>query len=547
MIEDGNSKDITREQVATIHTADLNGKPRICIFSAFNEAYKPLADIARPNWREYAERHNYAVRFYPQGYHLDASHSESFGDKNRFNWYYDIKGHAEIVVHLDIDSLFVNMDVAIEDFLSPPTMMGHPTPWLRARFLWTYAEGGPMSGLWIARTDEVTEKHLRYAYEYAASENNVRHGSIEPNGISDQDAMTRLMHVPPFSDTFGNCVPAERVGFCYPDSPQQNPWIVTCRGGSLTDKLSIMQGQPLPFDWKSIPEVIQVRSPAQEAFDAGQINSEQLARAEYEASQRPDNGHSVPAYNPRFAFDPNWAGPPELKPRVYRTQSEKDTWYAIAVENEYRLVELRPDDTVIDIGMHIGSFSFLAYMKGSRSIYSYEIDPWHVEGAGINIADMREGIAMHHCAVVRGDEKRAAEYHYDGAWHGFGLHGPVVESKSLDQIINEVCTPEESVRFLKIDIEGGEYPTLYTCRQMDRIDEIAGEWHTMLPGPPELADLPYETNENGLRRFLEVCGYDVEIVRNTATNGGFFAKRRVALHRGNRYANAKFGTVVKLS
>src|ERR1700726_3848567 len=85
--------------------------PQVCIFTTFNDKYAPLADIARPNWRAYAERHGYGLRFYPQGYHEDPSRPETYGDKGRFECYYDLRGHVDIVVYLDIDSLFMNMDV----------------------------------------------------------------------------------------------------------------------------------------------------------------------------------------------------------------------------------------------------------------------------------------------------------------------------------------------------------------------------------------------------------------------------------------------------
>lgn len=508
MIEDGNSTEITRDHVAMIDTAKLGDNPRVCIFAAFNEAYQSLADIARPNWKAYAERHNYAVRFYPRGFHTDPSHHESYGDKNRFNWYFDLCGHADIVVYLDIDSLFVNMDTRIEDQLV-------------GRFTWTYANGGPMSGLMIARTDDVTERHLRFAYNLAAAENNVRHGEIEPNGISDQDAMTRLMHVPPFSQTFGNCVPAESVGFCYPEQFENNPFIITCRGGSFEEKLATMQQIALA---KSVGTFIGI---------------EGLPTL---ATPTADNSHAIPAYNPKFAFDRNWVGPPELKPRVYRTQSEKDTVYAVLVENEYRAPAFAPDDVIVDIGAHIGSFSWRAYLNGSRTIYAFEIDPWHMEAANINLAEMRDGVQLYHMAVVRGDELRAAEYHYDGAWNSFGLHGTVVRSTSLDEIIERAVDP---IRFLKIDCEGGEYPILYTCTAMDRIQEIAGEWHRVDPSAPELQGLPYETNEVGLQRFLESCGFDVEVTHGGEGNGGFFAKRPAGVNLKVRHLN--FGTVVKLS
>lgn len=500
MIEDVNSKEITRDQVTKINTTILGDSPRVCIFAAFNEAYQPLADIARPNWEAYALKHNYALRFYPRGFHLDPEHPESYGDKNRFNWYYDLKGLCEIVVYLDIDSLFVNMDVRVEDQFGP----------YGPNFLWTFAEGGPMSGLWIANTKDRTEKHLRYAYEMAARENNVRNGVIEPNGISDQDAMTRLMRVPPFAETFQYCIEAESAGFCYPDTENPNPWIVTCRGGSIEEKLAVMREVSAKI--QSAPMTV-----------AHPENLSPVTFALQEERRAPED-HPIAAYNPKFEFDRNWVGPAEMKPRVYRTQSEKDTFYAVAVENEYRLPTLRAEDTIIDIGAHIGSFSFLAYKNGSRSVYAYEIDPWHLEAATVNLGDMQDGVALHHGAVVRGDDKRAPQYHYNGAWNSFGIVGTDVPSKSLDEIINEVCAPGEPVRFLKIDCEGGEYPILYTCQQIERIQEIAGEYHCIDAGAPETEGLPYPLNDAGLGHFLQDHGFEVELVSHGST-GNFFARR----------------------
>lgn len=507
MIEDGTSQEITRAQIVTIETAKLNGAPRVCIFAAYNDAYAPLADLVAENWATYARKHNYALRFYPKGFHLDPEHPKSYGDKNRFHWFYDLRGHADIVVYLDIDSIFVDMEQKIEPKLGDE------------RFLWTYSDGGPMSGLMIARTDERTEKHLRYAYEFASSQNNVRHGIIEPNGISDQDAMTRLMHRPPFSSTFENCVAAGSIGLHFPDKMPSNPWIVTCRGGDIQDK------------WLTMNTLM-----------AKTKQSQGAEQFELQEARRGPEDHPIAAYNPKFSFDRNWVGPPELKPRVYRTQSEKDTWYAVGVENEYRLGALKDTDVVIDIGAHIGSFSHLAYRNGSRSVYAYEIDPWHLEAAQANLAGLEDGAGVEHSAVVRGDDKRAAQYHYSGAWNSFGVIGDEVPSRSLDEIINAVCEPGESVRFLKIDCEGGEYPILYTCTQMNRIQEIAGEFHCIDASAPEVRDLPYSLDMDGLGKFLTAHGFEVEVISHGST-GNFFAKRpnAVAFGVGSEHATLRAG------
>ena len=223
---------------------------RVCVFGIYNEKYDRLAEVAEPNWDAYCRRHGYAFRLYPGGYHEDPTKPETFGDKSKFSYFYDMWALFDIIAFVDIDSLFVDMDRTIEAELGFAYLNLHKQSsggWadvaeasLRARFIWTYGPGGPMSGLMIARTDDLTERHLRYAYEYAAVNNNVRHGKIEPNGISDQDAMKALMHVPPFSQTLGNCVEAESIGFCFPDTKNPRPWIVSAKGGDLENKIAAL-------------------------------------------------------------------------------------------------------------------------------------------------------------------------------------------------------------------------------------------------------------------------------------------------------------------
>lgn len=229
IIGSGKAKDddgFCRETAATMQPQP--GRPRIVVFSTWNSDYSCLADIARPNWVAYCKRHGYGLRFYPGEFHLNPKELATYGDKGKFRLYYDLRGHADYVMWLDIDSLFMNHDIKIED------RMGQ-------RFVWTYDDSGPLSGLWIAGTDAVTEKHLRYAYEKAAIENNVRHGVIETNGISDQDAMRSLMAIPPFEMTFANCQPAMTFGHCFPENYYDGAWIITFPGRPLNERIALMQ------------------------------------------------------------------------------------------------------------------------------------------------------------------------------------------------------------------------------------------------------------------------------------------------------------------
>lgn len=210
---------------------------------------------------------------------------------------------------------------------------------------------------------------------------------------------------------------------------------------------------------------------------------------------------------------------------------------SIAVENEYKLGPLVASDVVIDIGAHIGAFSHLARRMGSKNIYAFEIDPWHTEAALMNL---REGLVrrktergeeadinLMHVAVVRGDEHRANQYYYNGAWNAFGVVGTPVQSISLDEIL----APHESVRLVKIDCEGGEWPILYTCTNLAKVQEIVGEYHTDerlgQTDSSELQNLPYPIDKRALMSFLYGQGFQVHIEPTGENIGLFWAKRQV--------------------
>lgn len=146
-------------------------------------------------------------------------------------------------------------------------------------------------------------------------------------------------------------------------------------------------------------------------------------------------------------FDTNWAGPLDMRPRCYRSQHEKDTWMSVCVQDEYQSPRFKPDELVVDIGSHMGSFAMRAWINGSRRIHCWEPDEIRWPAWEINLAG---------CYGI--------ELHRENAW-------------PLDRIIDTFGP----VRFLKIDCEGCEWPLFYKAKQLRSIREISGEFHENNP------------------------------------------------------------------
>jgi len=174
------------------------------------------------------------------------------------------------------------------------------------------------------------------------------------------------------------------------------------------------------------------------------------------------------------------------------------------IENEYGVVDLKQDDTVLDIGGHIGSFARLCWNKGSRNIHGYEADNTNFL---YYQANAKEGITVSKKAVWRSDDDTKTVLFdtniVDGNT-GMGVisdKGVEVECIKLDDILAQ----HEKVRLLKIDVEGSEYPILYTSKQLNKVEVIVGEFHEMVD--KDIND--YTFDREGLTKFLEDNDFEV--------------------------------------
>lgn len=206
--------------------------------------------------------------------------------------------------------------------------------------------------------------------------------------------------------------------------------------------------------------------------------------------------------------------------------------------NEYHLPDhFRPTDVIFDIGMHIGSFSHACLNRGAGQLYGFEPLKENFELACRNLNRFAGQIHLHNKAVWRSDRvgerlrfnPSTDETNTGGGTVAFGLGELEMETVSLDEMLDEV----PSVRLLKIDCEGSEYPILFTSTLLHKVQAICGEFHeiggTYHPGeiPPVSRLDGYEQYTIAeLKTFLEKQGFKVEWERDGQIGfGKFWATR----------------------
>jgi FkbM family methyltransferase len=214
-------------------------------------------------------------------------------------------------------------------------------------------------------------------------------------------------------------------------------------------------------------------------------------------------------------------------------------FHYILANDEYHLPDaFGPDDVVIDIGVHIGSFCYKALQRGANHLYGFEAEPSNYQCAARNLRAFGDRVRVQHKAVWRSDRPVEALYFTsseDKANTGGGNvvwadSGPAIPAVALDDVIREVTkNGKKRVRLLKIDCEGSEFTILMTSRMLHLVDEIAGEFHEF-QGEYDNNPIPERAKVGGLERFtiaelteaLQKEGFRVTSERHPNTNLGLF-------------------------
>lgn len=161
----------------------------------------------------------------------------------------------------------------------------------------------------------------------------------------------------------------------------------------------------------------------------------------------------------------------------------------VLVRNEYRLPEaFHPEDVIVDIGAHIGSFARACLARGAREVHSYEPHPENYQHLLRNVARYAYRRAKPFDRAVTPGDRGMVALKLDATntgghsvvyGEGEGTYVPATPIRTvLERARN--AAPNGRIRLLKLDCEGSEYDLLYGMQSgdFDTIDEITGEIHS---------------------------------------------------------------------
>ncbi len=230
--------------------------------------------------------------------------------------------------------------------------------------------------------------------------------------------------------------------------------------------------------------------------------------------------------------------PPHFRPGTL----DANIWADVNRHNEYRLPDVfAPADLILDVGAHIGSFSFACLRRGAGAVVAYEPDPDNYPLACLNLARFGPRARVVRAAAWRSDVPagrvqlfRSLDPANTGGGGVVGTGEGTADAVPFDEAVADALarTGAARVRLLKLDCEGSEYPILLTSRSLHLIDAVCGEYHESGWPAPEHARVGGHDryDRHTLRRCLEGHGFRVETRQHTPNPevGLFFATRPAA-------------------
>lgn len=215
---------------------------------------------------------------------------------------------------------------------------------------------------------------------------------------------------------------------------------------------------------------------------------------------------------------------PSIEFQVREGTQDKTVFEEVFTKNQYALPDSLPEHSlIIDIGANVGAFALACLARGAGTVVCFEPCPDNFAQLKKNTLQFLN-VAAFHAAVWRSDRAEKLSFVSPGKHTACGgcvpsitrpLGAVEVTSMGLDELLWH-CTDggQRRVSLLKIDAEGSEYSILYTCKHLDKVDEIIGETHqypAAWPGDRFLVG-DYGENEacaSGMKKYLESQGFTV--------------------------------------
>jgi FkbM family methyltransferase len=223
---------------------------------------------------------------------------------------------------------------------------------------------------------------------------------------------------------------------------------------------------------------------------------------------------------------------------------DRRVFRSVAIDNEYELPpRFAPHDVILDVGGHVGSFSYAVLKRGAGVVYACEPDADNFRLLRHNLRPYRDRVHLFPHAVWRSDQAVARLYFHNhqgdprNTGAGSVAGGPTARQVSVlpfDDLVDRATEGgARRVRLLKLDCEGAEWPILLTSRSLHRIDAVCGEYHLRaLAGPYAVAGCP-EFTPAVLERHLAQQGFRARTrpAPKAPHVGLFFAERGEAQAR----------------
>jgi len=176
-----------------------------------------------------------------------------------------------------------------------------------------------------------------------------------------------------------------------------------------------------------------------------------------------------------------------LDERIYRSVVEG---------NEYCLPDrFEETDVVIDCGLHIGCFSYACIRRGAKKIIAFEPMVETIYFAKRNLRKYYKIIQFNtkaiwykNCNITLFIDQCLTNSAGNTVIYGGGQRD--IEAVSLDSVLERF----EKIKFLKMDIEGAEFPVLMRSELLSKIQTLAVEFH-IIDNKRNLADLDFSKED----------------------------------------------------